>query len=967
MSKYPNLIYQRSIVHKFQRMFDTKVLIVGLLVLALTSCANPTKDDQTLASLKTIKIDTTSTAIPKQRQEDARKHYETVLKSTKNDKLRARALERLADIQLEGHQDKQTKQEDLEISSFDPAAKGAALKTEDDVDYTVVAKQYETLIKRNPNSPDNERIYYQLSRAYDLNGDTKKSLAILTRMIKQFPRTENLLEIQFRRGEMLFMLKNFPGAEKAYLVIVDDQETSFYERALYKYAWSLFKQNKLQLALMSFYNLLDYYYETRASYDRFSRSEREIVDDAFRAISLAYSFQDGAETIYAFTKKYGARTYVFKIYENLAQLYLKQERYEDTAKVYQAYVNYFPNDRAAPLFMIKIIDIYKKGGFPTALTKAKENFIERYGIGKSFWKKHDRQLLAEVKPYLKTSIEDLAQHYHSKGQKSKKKQDYKKAAYWYRQFVESFPVDKKAVKMHFLLADSLIESRKYSEAAIEYEQTAYGYPTNRKSAEAAYASILAYKKVLAALKKNPKRVKNLDEAVVNSEKRIINASLRFADHFPKDKRVPLVVIKSAEELLDMKLYSDASNAARRITEMNSKKAKSLYPQAWAIIATSEFELGNHKAAELATIQRLRLSSPDDKNRKANIDRLAASIYKQGEDARNAGRMEEAAGHFLRIASLAPTSEIRVAAEYDAAAVLITMEAWSRSIKVLNKFVKKFPDNKLTPDAYKQLALSYEKSEKWAEAASVYNKIYEQETNESRKRDILWSMAQLYEKAGKKPDAVTVYKEYIKNYKQPLAQSIEARQNIADYYLATKQISKRHYWLDKIIKADKGKGSTERTHYLAAKASLELAEPKFSAYTKVKLRQPLKKNLKKKKALLQESIDAYTAAADYGIAEITTASTYRIAQIYSDFGEGLFESERPKGLSGAELEQYDILLEEQAYPFEEKAIEIHEANANRATGGVYDKWVKKSFSALRKLSPVRYAKNERSELLNKVLN
>ena len=66
------------------------------------------------------------------------------------------------------------------------------------------------------------------------------------------------------------------------------------------------------------------------------------------------------------------------------------------------------------------------------------------------------------------------------------------------------------------------------------------------------------------------------------------------------------------------------------------------------------------------------------------------------------------------------------------------------------------------------------------------------------------------------------------------------------------------------------------------------------------------------------------------------------------------------LSKAELDQYNVLLEEQAFPFEEKAIELHELNAKRAASGVYDKWVKSSFDALRELRPVRYGKTEVSE-------
>ena len=75
---------------------------------------------------------------------------------------------------------------------------------------------------------------------------------------------------------------------------------------------------------------------------------------------------------------------------------------------------------------------------------------------------------------------------------------------------------------------------------------------------------------------------------------------------------------------------------------------------------------------------------------------------------------------------------------------------------------------------------------------------------------------------------------------------------------------------------------------------------------------------------------------------------------------MLQSQRPKSLKAAALEQYNVMLEEQAFPFEEKATELHEANARRANAGLYDEWVKKSFTALRELRPVRYGKNERSE-------
>jgi hypothetical protein len=73
-----------------------------------------------------------------------------------------------------------------------------------------------------------------------------------------------------------------------------------------------------------------------------------------------------------------------------------------------------------------------------------------------------------------------------------------------------------------------------------------------------------------------------------------------------------------------------------------------------------------------------------------------------------------------------------------------------------------------------------------------------------------------------------------------------------------------------------------------------------------------------------------------------------------------DSDRPTNLEADALEQYEILLEEQAFPFEEKAIDLYTANADRAVDGVYDEWVKRSFNQLASLMPARYAKEERGE-------
>jgi tetratricopeptide (TPR) repeat protein len=124
-----------------------------------------------------------------------------------------------------------------------------------------------------------------------------------------------------------------------------------------------------------------------------------------------------------------------------------------------------------------------------------------------------------------------------------------------------------------------------------------------------------------------------------------------------------------------------------------------------------------------------------------------------------------------------------------------------------------------------------------------------------------------------------------------------------------------------------------------------------------LRSPLPRSLKAKRAAMEKALAAYQSAADYGVAEVTTAATFATAELYRRLASDLMASEKPANLTADELEQYELLLEEQAYPFEERAIELHETNAGRAADGLYDQSVQDSFAALAELKPARYARQE----------
>ena len=161
-------------------------------------------------------------------------------------------------------------------------------------------------------------------------------------------------------------------------------------------------------------------------------------------------------------------------------------------------------------------------------------------------------------------------------------------------------------------------------------------------------------------------------------------------------------------------------------------------------------------------------------------------------------------------------------------------------------------------------------------------------------------------------------------------------------------------------ADAGAERTDRTRYLAAQAGLVLAEPRYAAFNAVQLVQPFEQNLARKRELMDAALQEFERLIAYEVGDVTTAATFYMAEIYSSFSRSLLDSERPTGLSAAELAEYEDVIEEEAFPFEERAIEVHEANVDvMIAAGIYNRWVEQSFARLAALMPGRYAKEEQS--------
>ena len=170
-------------------------------------------------------------------------NYRRFLELQKTDpQLRAEALRRLGDLNMEAGEGERMAGEASTI----------------DLQGAEAIKLYTSLLKSYPDYPRNDQVLYQLARAYETTGQPEKALATLDEVLRRYPRSPQMDEVQFRRGELLFSAREYRPAQDAYqYVVTKGDKAAFLSQSLYKHGWSLFKQGLNDESLPSFAGVLD--------------------------------------------------------------------------------------------------------------------------------------------------------------------------------------------------------------------------------------------------------------------------------------------------------------------------------------------------------------------------------------------------------------------------------------------------------------------------------------------------------------------------------------------------------------------------------------------------------------------------------------------------------------------------------------------------------------------------------------
>lgn len=849
---------------------------------------------------------------------------------------------------------------------------------------------YEALLATYPDEKTQEEILYQLSRAYDLQGQTANSVRVLTQLLKVQPDSIHASEAWFRLGEAHYSDARYREAANAYRNSMEADATgNFFIMSAYMKGWSHYKLEQFGDALDAFDIMVDASFSalpeavfafngTPPEVAMLPKGEQKLVSDALRVMAILFSYRGDGKAIAEFYADREPAPHSYLVYDELAQQHLNNDRYQDAADVYLAFAYRHVSHPLSVAFYVKHVDAYLLGEFPSLALEAKAGFVNTFGRTYGVWDEWSEIYREKSSPYLREYLTTLSQSEHSIAQTlektepdaslnerqakmvqaltdAQKDKAYAKAARYYREFISLFPDDESTPDMQFFLAESLFEAQQYAESVDAYETFAYTNLSHEKSAEAAYSALLAHNEMALA--------GSGDTDAQNASR------TRFVDTFTRDPRVLPVAQTLMQYYFDNQQYVQAAQWSdwllayqppEGVTFTREDENAAIVVKAYSLYGLEQYADAQPVVEQLLT--RLPASDP----RVDELKRAYATIlYRQADNAVAQNNLPEAITFLETLIASLPDSDARINAQYDVISHLLTAQRYDEAQRWLLDFKNRFPANPLQETIPDKLLFVYEQTGQWDRAAAHLIAVYEQSPATEAGREALWQAADYFEQASMNAEALAAYRDYAHAFPEPFSQATEARYKMSEFYLASGDEAKRRYWLKKLMDAQDAAGekATGRSRTLAAMSAMVFATDAETVFERIKLTAPLRASLVDKREALDNALASFNKVISYGVRDYVTEANHRLGELYLTLAKDLMDSERPEGLSALEATQYDILLEEQAFPFEEKAIDVYELNAARIPDGVYDEWIKASMAKLAALLPVRYRKEEITEVLN----
>jgi len=881
------------------------------------------------------------------------------------------------------------------------------LPPEPAVDYSKATKHLNKLVKDFVGYRFRDEALYLLGYCYFEEGQVDKSVEVFNQLIREFPKSDKLAEVYTRLGEHYFDADDFDRAVYYYTHVLEYPDSVYYENVLYKLAWVYYHRGKVVEASDYFVTLIDHN-EKQFGEDFVGSFKNESKN--YIAIGFADSI-DGIKEAYSFFRRIGGRHYEYEVMTKISDLYLSSERIPEAIESIAFILKNYPYNPDNPVLQDKLISHFRRDEKMELVNKEREKMVLLFGENSEWRKKNieNKAAIINADQLIEKQLVSVAYYHQDKGDKNKDRKEYIKAANLYYNFLKSRPSDIMSVGARFNYAQVLFNLGDYKGSANEYkavreytgdvgykEKSSFGLVSSLqnwiKTTDPKYTSKEI--KPLLSEKGELLHAKSLNKL----ETDLVDACDKYIDIASVGKRAAYVMYVKAEVLFRNNKLADARAVYEKIIDNNPNDKISIDSMK-NLIATYNYEK-NYDEVKRWGNRLLATKSFENKGDIKEIKGLVTgSLFRSAKKMEDEGKLAPAAEEYVRLAKLYPKSEYSDAALYNAGVIYEKTGDSALAIRSYRTMLTKYPKSKHSASAMFRVAVNYEQrldfdgalyfyeeiTKKYSESefatdaeynayrlrrgrsdyyrASEHLMRYQVRARDAKERSTaILTSAWLYGKSGDSKKALETYQLYIAKYPKDLDGGMKARLASGNILSGNGKYAQATAEYENAIHYFKVSGSptTGSAVDYNAEARFKILEELNTKYNSIKIKnadsgKAIKENYDKKDAMLQKLAEEYLKVVELGSAQWSVASLYMIGAAFQGFANFLYEAPVPSELNNQELvSEYKRQIEQQAMPFEDKAIEYYEKCIDESARlKLVNDWTRLAKNRMSELNPDQY--------------
>ncbi len=446
-----------------------------------------------------------------------------LVKYPKEEKYTPDAMFRLADLYFEKTNDDYLIADDLfqeQIVAFDKGELAVA-PIEPTRSYHNSMELFRSLISDWPDYRNIDGAYYLLAFSEIQMGNEQTARDLFATLISRRPDSKFVPEAWIRIGEYHFDINELDLARVAYTESLKAKDSKYYDKALYKLAWTHYRQDNFDAAINQF-KLLVKYSDDRKK--KTGRSGSVLREEAIQYIAISLAEEDwdldgNKDDDFGITrvKRYitGNLPYEREVLTQLGEYFFDNTRYQDAIDAYRFILARYPKDRRNPEVHEKVILSMLRNDDLSEAFAERGKLSKFYGEGSDWYAHQERLGYAEATRYAQNLVKDnliqSATWYHSEAQKlrteaivsddkellAQANKKYNEAAASYSDFLKKYPNDKDFYQWNFYYAECLYYSEQFTPAFEQYRMVReMDVPKNQYQEVSAFNAVKAMEFVI---------------------------------------------------------------------------------------------------------------------------------------------------------------------------------------------------------------------------------------------------------------------------------------------------------------------------------------------------------------------------------------------------------------------------------------------------------------------------------------